>query len=380
MRKDNEEYEGDNKKLKRHLNIREKEVTALVQRCTLQEEKLGEGKSARLLEKQLVDMKKILEQTKGKLQEMEILQQTLNVTQKQKEEAVEQVEVLTRDKQSLTAALQDTKENYSKQLREKDEAIALSHRNLSDVKALKEKQDADCARLNTTLNECNIRMSDMNKDMQNLRNEHDAKVKELERQLKENEEKARGVEDQHSFALAQLRAEQQEQVRKMEKQLASKDEELTQQQQTIKNVEQEKHLVSTTLEEMQLERDDLAVARDQDKVLHGEQMKIMKESLDAKSNEIETLEGLVQELGDHRAQSGEEIIVMKEKIVSLEAEVKAANGREESLRDDGRSRADAIAKLENDLQTMQEVGHDRHLLFHVIICCPRNVYICSHNI
>ena len=55
LRKDNFDMESDNKKLKRHLNIREKEVTVLVSRCAAQEDNLIESKDSRILETQLKD-------------------------------------------------------------------------------------------------------------------------------------------------------------------------------------------------------------------------------------------------------------------------------------------------------------------------------------
>lgn len=358
LRKNNTEFESDNKKLKRHLNIREKEVTALVQRCTLQEEKLGEGKSARVLEKQLVEMKALLSKTRARLAEMEALQQTLDRVEQEKKEAYESVETLAKENKTLNVELSETKEEMESKLRESTKAIGTVKEDLERVIKLKEKQEADCARLNSTLNECNIRMSDMNAQMQELREVHDKKVKGLESQVADQAQEHKKQNSQQNEELTKLNDKKEEEIRNLQSDLKERENALASHLKDVAIMKSDKEKVHEALENLQQERDELEAARKEDTSKHHAELKVMTDAVDAKCKDIDTLQKAVASLKESECGSEEEVAVLKDKIVFLGLEAESSHQREEKLKTGGIESAQTIESLKSDIESMEKFTKD----------------------
>jgi hypothetical protein len=107
LRKDNFDMESDNKKLKRHLNIREKEVTVLVSRCAAQEDNLIESKDSRILETQLKDFKDKLHQSQEQLKQMESMQESLVKIEAERDATITNIDKLTVEQENLTSHISD---------------------------------------------------------------------------------------------------------------------------------------------------------------------------------------------------------------------------------------------------------------------------------
>jgi chromosome segregation ATPase len=177
LRDSKNDLEEENNKLKRHLNIREKEVNSLVLRCTSQEEKIMRNKDSKVLERQLGEVKKQLHESEEKLEQMQLLEKQLAMTQKEKEEIMQQLEALSSDKENLDRHLHQTKEDLQRMINDKDDVLVTMRKELAKIKELKEEQDHENIKLTSLMMEKEKELSDAIREITVL-NEENAKYNE----------------------------------------------------------------------------------------------------------------------------------------------------------------------------------------------------------
>lgn len=353
LRKDNSDMESDNKKLKRHLNIREKEVTALVTRCTAQEEKLAESKSSRVLDKQLSEVKAKLVQSEEQLNEMEAIHQRMVQSEKERDAAMTQIDRLRSDKENLSSHINETKEQFDTQLRSRDEALAKLEKEVDEFQDLKKKQEAECARLNQNLNECDMRMNEMKQAVQELKKAHAEQVHDLERQLKEQE--AQSTQQQYE-SVSTLRAEKDEEIQELKLQLKTGDQAMANVLKDVATLRRENDQVYSDLEQVKTERDELVETGGKNAELHEKEVSHLTDALDATTEEIQQLTKIVSELKENNTCTAGEAIRLNDKITSLEDEIANMTEREEKMMEAEKVAADTISQLQGNIRVTEEVS------------------------
>lgn len=298
LRKDNQEMESDNKKLKRHLNIREKEVTVLVSRCAAQEDKLAEGKESRIMEKQVKDLEKKLLHSKHQLQQLEGIQQTLQKSEAERDAAMTKIDKLTVEQENLKSHLLDSKAHFEVQLEKRDSAVAALEKDLEKCRKLKEERDVENYNLNTNLTELRKKTNEMHQSMQDWKMDHKSKLQHLQK---------------------------------------------------------EKEVLSQDLNRVHEEKKELRQAGEETTRLLESQVKIKADELERKQQEIQEFQKVIGQLKNDHSISAEEASGLKEKIRSLEGQISNFNAKETQMFEAERSNAETIRGLQRDMRGMQKV-------------------------
>ena len=299
LRKDNHDMESDNKKLKRHLNIREKEVTVLVTRCAAQEDKLAESKDSRILEKQLKEYRDKLQHSQQQLMLMEGVQESLVRSEAERNAAISKIDALTVERENLSSHIDDSKAQFEDQLQKRDISLDSLQKDLEQCRKLKEERDVECHELNTNLNDCRRNLNEMNQSMQNWKEEQNAKVQDLK---------------------------------------------------------QDKDGLCQDLNKATEEKEEMKIAGEEMTRLLEGQVQILTEELETKQVDIEKIEEEVRHLKSDYTDSVGEARGLKDKIRSLEEQIANMTERESQMVVADQSSAETIRGLAGEVEKMEEVS------------------------
>ena len=368
LRNDKDILEGDNKKLKRHLNIREKEVTALVTRCTVQEEKLAEGKSSRILEKQIKELQVKLLDSQQQLIQLDALQEKLVRNETERIAAITKVDALVMENKDLHGCIDDTKEQFQTKLDGRDESLLQMKLQMEALAGLKKEQDKKCDLLEENLKECDQQMKDMQGAIRDMKQEHDDAIVAMEKKMTEQSADAakRQQETMDVFKIAK-----DNEIMELKKQLKVGDEAMVavlKDVATLKNeneeVKKENEMVKKDLDVVQAEKKELLEDKQKDK----EEKSSLSSLLDSKTHEIELLNHALRQLQDDNSNTVGEASKLSEHMRSLEDQIDKLTCREEALVTADHAAKQTIEELQEDLQDMEKVSSQIRL---------SNVHFCT---
>ena len=388
LRKDKHDFENDNKRLKRHLNIREKEVKALVSRCTVQEEKLNEGKESRVLERRIVQLetnhKVDLDAWRLRLEETTHKLQTIIVKhQKVEQEYQQTIKSLKHDHGIEVMAVH-------KKMADVQESNGQLERQLVMVEVDRDSQIKQIKNLNEKLGSSERKVKELERDGGKVQQDHEDCIRALEMEYKDNMDKAIVEQQSIQKALSQQQQQQQElqkqhnqeieQLNQLHEQTAASltqtetkyqqtATQLTQSTQVQTNLKAQIQNHLSTISTLEAERDELVTVADRASTfMEGELVNLKKDRDDVhlkwmdKCKEVEVvnenvkgLEGKVEDLED-QVQGLE-----REKGVWVEKD-RVGNSVVEGLRSD-------ISVLEQVSVLKLMYCFDDAVLLYGVLCC-----------
>eukprot|EP00979_Chaetoceros_neogracilis_P001286 scaffold224_cov276-Chaetoceros_neogracile.AAC.61 len=356
LRKDNATYQEDAKKLKRYLNIREKEVTALVTRCTAQEEKLAESKSSRMLEKQLKELQLNFHSSQEQLKQLHSLQETLVECEAERDAAVNKVDQLFVQNKDLSQHIVDTKEQLELQRESRDASAQKMKEQMEDIVGLKEEQEKKCDSLSIKLKECDGQMLKMERTIQDMRKAHQDEIILMQETYTEHNSKANKLQQATVEALTIAKDNE---IMELKRQLKDGDEVMAAVLKDVAVLNQENKEVKQELNVIFMGKNELI--EDQRKVneSHTKEKSVLSTLAETQTKDIELLNEAMQKLKDDNSLTTGHASKLNEHIRSLEDQISALTAREGVL-----VKADLIAKqtmqrLEVDLQDMEMVRSTR---------------------
>lgn len=262
LRQDKEMLLEDNKKFKRHLNIREKEVTALVNRCTAQEEKLMEGKESRILEKQLQAVQDDLLNAKKQLDEFEHLKSEMEDKTNECTDALRQIEEISMEKKELSRQYQELQESSSAKVQEKELALKKCQVELENLASLKQQQEQKCKELQEKLDTCQEQLKSSQESMDALRTAHTSELLNIQNEMdalkQENQELKQSLEmaQLERDELMILKTKDGEELQQQLTEVKNQNQELSKAQQVLmqQNAEQSQSLQQLEAETREMEQ------------------------------------------------------------------------------------------------------------------------------
>lgn len=262
LRQDKEMLLEDNKKFKRHLNIREKEVTTLVNRCTAQEEKLMECKESRILEKQLQTVQDDLLNAKKQLDEFEQLKSEMVQKTNECTDALRQIEEISTEKKELACQYKELKESSSAKLREKESALKKCQDELENLASLKMQQEVKCKELQERLETCQEQLKSSHESMDALRTAHTSEMLNIQNEmdaLKQENYKLKKSLDMAQLErdeLMTLKTKDEEELQQQLTEVKNQNHELSKAQQVLmqQNAEQSQSLQQLEAETREMEQ------------------------------------------------------------------------------------------------------------------------------
>ena len=353
LRKDKDILEGDNKKLKRHLNIREKEVTALVTRCTVQEEKLIEGKSGRILEKQLKELQIKLQDSQQQLLQLDALQEKLVRNETERDTAIAKVDGLFMENKDLNRYINDTKVQFQAKLDSRDESLLQMKLQTEELAVLKKEQEQKCDLLEQNLKECDQQIKDMQGSIRDMNQEHKDEITTMQKKLTEQNADAanRQQETMEVFKIAK-----DNEIMELKKQLKVGDEATAAILKDVATLKKENEEIKQDLDVVQAKKKELLIDRRKDEESHKEEKSTLTTLLDSKTREIELLNHALLQLQDDNSNTVGEASKLSEHMRSLEDQIDALTCREEALVTADHAAKQTIQNLEEDLQDMEKVS------------------------
>mmetsp|Transcript_38734 Transcript_38734/g.56558 ORF Transcript_38734/g.56558 Transcript_38734/m.56558 type:complete len:1127 (-) Transcript_38734:202-3582(-) len=225
LRETNTKLESDHKKTSRHLNIREKEVMALVQRCAEQEEKLQESVGLRTSVNNLTSENAKLADTLATVEEdlkrMEAIRTKLNESESERQNCVNKLHRLERQFKEASEALDDRiaqlqstiqshtqeEERLREELtREKKERGIDRASNQKSVSELREKLTAS----RSELDKCNLRIKEYDTTISTLKKEQSTLKETYENRIKL-------MDDECTLMISKLKIEHEKNLDEMDK-------------------------------------------------------------------------------------------------------------------------------------------------------------------
>lgn len=357
LRKDNAALQEDNKKLKRHLNIREKEVTALVTRCTAQEEKLSEGKSSRMIEKQLKELQVKFHSSQEQLKQLDSLQEKLVRSEAERDAASGKIDRLFVENKDLGQHIVDTKQRLELQLDSRDVSLHAMKRQMQDLVGLKEEHGKRCDSLSAELKECHVQMQTMEGTIQGMKLAHRDEIVLMEKLLMErNSEEVSKHQQQQQDILEALTIAKDDEIMELKRQLKDGDAALAAVLKDVVTLKQENEQVTQDRDVVQMEKNEMIEDHRKEKESHTKEVAIWSTLAETKTEEIDLLNGTLQELENNKSHTTGQTSQLKEQIRSLEDQISALTVREEALVKADRIAAQTIQHLEGDLQDMEKVA------------------------
>ena len=247
LKKSKSELEGDRKKLQRHLEIREKEVTTLVNRCAQQEERIQVDKDIRI-------------KNAGLLQEVEELQQEKKEDTKQKKQMEELIKSLKRDVNLLKERIDELKKkskkdtdallklvsSLEKQLNEKDKTMGGWSVNMERALREADEKNKKIDGLEKHIKRQEERISVQRKSIEQNEEEIQTMVREKEDMIKLHEEQMK----EQKLELAQQRTDMTLQLKQA---LEKAENDSTEKINSLESALQEKAEAASSAEEELLE-------------------------------------------------------------------------------------------------------------------------------
>jgi len=346
LRKDKEVLEDDHKKLKRHLNIREKEVTALVTRCTAQEDKLAEMKSSRILEKQLQEVQAKLEQSERQVRDMEELGRELVQSNREREIVMHKYEKVKEENDLLEKHLLDTKEQLEGQLKSKDESLIKVREQVEELTLSRDQKDEQCRKVGKTVEELKQRIADMEVSAQNVRQEHELEMARLLEQMSQEAKKHKDFAESISSTKDQVIESLKLQIRQGEEAMTS----------VLKNVNALKHENETlqkTVKDLNTERNRMVENLSNEKQSSQETVERLKSELDVTVKEASELNDALCKIQTQQEEHLIEASKMEEKISSLLDQIEQLHSREKVLTVDKQKMSDQNISLSHEMEEMK---------------------------
>ena len=356
LRKDNAALQEDNKKLKRHLNIREKEVTALVTRCTAQEEKLSEGKSSRMIEKQLKELQVKFHSSQEQLKQLDSLQEKLVRSEAERDAASGKIDRLFVENKDLGQHIVDTKQRLELQLDSRDVSLHAMKRQMQDLVGLKEEHGKRCDSLSAELKECHAQMQTMEGTIQGMKLAHRDEIVLMEKLLMErNSEEVSKHQQQQQDILETLTIAKDDEIMELKRQLKDGDAALAAVLKDVVTLKQENEQVTQDRDVVQMEKNEMIEDHRKEKESHTKEVAIWSTLAETKTEEIDLLNGTLQELENNKSHTTGQTSQLKEQIRCLEDQISALTVREMALVKADRIAAQTIQHLQGDLQDMEKV-------------------------
>jgi len=332
--------ESENKRLSRHLSIREKEITTLVTRCATQEERLSSVKDARMLEKtmnQKVDeLHKQLSAKDAKISEVSQLEQIV-VSKDQEIKAMKtKIEELELKNTKDSAALLNLVSTLEKQVHDlKGEKNDLQ-KNIEFVHQEKARESKEHEK---AIEEINIEVSrgrereeslrksleDQIKRTTTVRAEADdeirVKAKEitvLQNQLSQLKEDSERLLYENTSKLSR---EKENQVSKLEADVSCKDELISSLNRHVTALKEANDSLDKDYKSMAKQREELATQRREDNQRFESERLIFSDRLLQKDEEIKSLQQNISLLNQDLSTKSSDLDRTKSKMTSLEQEL-----------------------------------------------------------
>jgi chromosome segregation ATPase len=349
LRRDKDVLEEDHKKLKRHLNIREKEVTALVTRCTAQEEKLVELKSSRVLEKQLQEVQAKLEESDRHVREMEDLDRQLLQSNREREDVMHRFEKEKEEKETLQRHLSDTKEQLEGQLKSRDESLVQLREQVEALTLSRDQKDAQCRELGKTVEDLQQKVTDMEISAQNNKVEYEREIARLEEQISQENR-------QHKDIVESLQRSKEQDMEMMKLQMQKGDQAMASVLNEVHVLKHENNALQKSVKDLDTERNTMIENLSSEKQALQEHLENLKNELDVKTKEAMKLNDVVQKIKEQQQQSLMETTTFKEKIGSLEDQVEMLTAREKQLTMEKQQVLDQNTSLSREMEDMKKVS------------------------
>ncbi len=353
LRKAKRESDEECSKVTKHLNVREKEVTALVARCQAQEEKLNEMKGARILEKELNALKKMRDKEKedhGK--EIQGLMGDLQQVQNEKKKLMDDIEKLKEERKTLNEELDESKT----EVQEKSNKISSLYDELKDLHESKEKEATECIAMRKNLHDIKNQIFERDSQIDELRTKHRNEINEIHKELtglRKNEVALDEIITAKEGEIANLNNVLEMTNDELQQTLDDKNEAIRKYEEVqdeIKNL-REKHEELSTLTKEEAE------AKESERVS-------LENQLYQKIEEVKEMEEINRQLKCDNEDNSIQMTNLKEKLEFLDKELNAMSEKEIELLDIQNQNMDTISKLEEELRDMEQVSslHSFNLL------------------
>lgn len=367
LKKNNQFLESENKKISRHLSVREKEVSVLVSRCATQEEKLASGKG--LLRKEMEELSNQLKRKEEEIDQLKEIEEELLQCQKEKDGLIQDKARIQKDsekrekkwKTAITLLETDVNEKSNRNLELDDKLKKLEdlrekdideHRRESD--SMKQKlldRDNHSTELELRLKEYAEKIRSTEKAMDILQQEH---IKDMASLKEDAEENGKQLEIRKQRMIDDLNNEKEEMRSKLLDELRTNEQELHNMGQKCDALVDANQILEKEIVTLSTAGEMLSCKSKEDAGRFQEERGCLNEQIQIKTRSIEKLKKMVEDLQDIKSSNENELHRVNDNLVSLRQDISIADEREKKLNESIKLSNEAVDKLRRELKNLCE--------------------------
>jgi len=335
----NESLESQNKKVQRHLVIREKEVSALVARCAAQEEKIMEGKEQRVLEREIYELKNHIglkdQRERVVKEEVVTLKESLMRMEENRENALKKIEVMRIEHDLVVDTMQGTVLNLELNLASDKEVISKIEEELERVGELRDQEKAR-------------RVIDKKNQMREAEMLQEDIISKGQGQLRIQKKECDNI---FKEAMRKVEVEREKEREHVQSQLNSKEERITILLQDVAESEED---LKSQLKEAN-DNVNTLMSKNEDGVIKFDQERIeLNDRVNTKSDEIVELNSSIQQLKKRTESYEKENSNLKDNVLLLDTNLETITETQKTLREEAETSDLRISQLSRDVKKFEE--------------------------